>query len=67
MIKEIELANIGYNAWNGFYLTILGIESNGNRFSGELVGLHITSDVVLISIFFLEFEIKLINKKNKKP
>jgi hypothetical protein len=40
MIREIELANIGYNAWNGFYLTILGIESNGNRFSGELFGLH---------------------------
>jgi len=58
MIREIELLNIGYTAWNGFYLTVLGVEFGGkNGLSGELFGLHIASDMVLLSLFFVEFEI----------
>ena len=60
MIREIELANIGYNAWNGFYLTVLGVEFDGeDGFAGELFGLHIASVVIIISILFIEFEIIL--------
>ena len=57
MIREIILANIGYNSWNGFYITIVGLEI-GN-FSGELFGLDITPDIIIFSILFFEFEINL--------
>lgn len=59
-IQKITLADIEWNEWNGFVLTILGIEYQGKKkgFEGELLGLHIASDVVLLYFLFIEIEFK---------
>ena len=59
-VRELEVINFGYNRWNGFYLSLLSIEIQGETkgFEGELLGLHIATDVVLIYVLFVEIEFK---------
>jgi hypothetical protein len=59
-VREIEVINFGYNSWNGFYVSLLSIEIQGETkgFEGELLGLHISTDVVLLYILFVEIEFK---------
>lgn len=56
-LREIEIINLGFNSWNGFYFSFIGIELS--KFSGQLFGLNFASDIILISVFFCEFEINL--------
>lgn len=55
-IQKITLANIEWNEWNGFVLTILGIETKG--FEGELLGLHFSKNHLIFEIAFIQFTIK---------
>lgn len=59
-IREFELLNIGFNSWNGFYFTLIGIELFGDKkgFIGSLLGIHISFDVILLHVFFVEIEFK---------
>jgi hypothetical protein len=59
-VREIEVINFGYNSWNGFYFSLLSIEIQGETkgFEGELLGLHISTDVVLLYVLFVEIEFK---------
>jgi hypothetical protein len=59
-VREIEIVNFGYNSWNGFYFSLLSIEIQGETkgFEGELLGIHIATDVVLIYVLFVEIEFK---------
>ncbi len=59
-VREIEVVNFGYNSWNGFYFSLLSIEIQGETkgFDGELLGVHIATDVVLLYVLFIEIEFK---------
>ena len=59
-IREFQVINFGYNSWNGFYFSLVSIEIQGEKkgFEGELLGLHIASDVVLVYVLFIEIEFK---------
>ena len=59
-IREFEIVNFGYNSWNGLYFSLVSIEIQGETkgFEGELLGLHITTDVVLLYVLFIEIEFK---------
>lgn len=56
-IQKITLADIEWNKWNGFVLTILGIEYQGKTkgFEGELLGLHFSKDHLIFEIAFIQF------------
>ena len=58
-IQKITPFNIEYNEWNGFGLTILGIEYQGNKkgFDGELFGIHFCKDHLIIGIAFIQIVI----------
>jgi hypothetical protein len=59
-VREIEVVNFGYNSCNGFYFSLLSIEIQGEKkgFEGELLGVHIATDVLLIYVLFVEIEFK---------
>lgn len=59
-IQKITLVHIELNEWNGFGLTILGIEYQGNKssFEGELLGLHFAKDYLIFEIAFIQFTVK---------
>ena len=59
-IQKITLADIEWNEWNGFILTILGIEYQGEKkgFEGELLGLHFSKDHLIFEIAFIQFTVK---------
>jgi hypothetical protein len=59
MIHKITLANIEWNDWNGFVLTVLGIEYQGDTrgFNGELLGIHFSKDHFIFEIVFVQFVI----------
>ena len=59
-IREFEIVNFGYNSWNGLYFSLVSIEIQGETkgFEGELLGLHIATDVVLLYVLFIEIEFK---------
>lgn len=59
-IREFQVINFGYNSWNGFYFSLVSIEIQGETkvFEGELLGLHIATDVVLLYVLFIEIEFK---------
>lgn len=59
-IQKITLADIEWNEWNGFVLTILGIEYQGETkgFEGELLGLHFSKDHLIFEILFIQFTVK---------
>ena len=59
-IQKITLADIEWNEWNGFVLTILGIEYQGETkgFEGELFGLHFSKDRLIFEIAFIKFTVK---------
>lgn len=59
-IREFEVINFGYNSWNGFYFSLVSIEIQGETkgFEGELLGLHIATDVVLMYVLFIKIEFK---------
>ena len=59
-IQKITLADIEWNEWNGFVLTILGIEYQGAKkgFEGELLGLHFSKDHLIFEIAFIQFTVK---------
>jgi hypothetical protein len=59
-IQKITLANIEWNKWNGFVLTILGIEYQGEAkgFEGELFGLHFSKDHLIFEIGFIQVTVK---------
>lgn len=59
-IQKITLADIEWNEWNGFVLTILGIEYQGETkgFEGELLGLHFSKDHLIFEIAFIQITVK---------
>ena len=59
-IQKITLVDIEWNEWNGFGLTILGIEYQGKNkeFEGELFGLHFSKDHLIFEIAFIQFAVK---------
>lgn len=60
-MRGIEIINLGYNDWNGFYLTLIGIDFQGETrgFESALLGLYIASDWLIVDIFFIQIEFKL--------
>lgn len=59
-IQKITLADFEWNEWNGFVLTIFGIEYQGKKkgFEGELLGLHFSKDHLIFEIAFIQFTVK---------
>jgi hypothetical protein len=59
-LQRITLANIEWNEYNGFALTILGIEYQGKTkgFEGELLGIHFSKDSLIFEILFIQFAVK---------
>lgn len=59
-IQKITFACIELNEWNGFGLTILGVEYQGKTrgFEGELLGLHFSKNHLIFSIAFIQFTAK---------
>jgi len=59
-INEITPIKIEYNSWNGFIITIFGIEYQGKNkgFEGDLFGLHFSKTHLIIYILFIQFDIK---------
>ena len=55
-IRQIQIINLGFNPWNGFHFSLFSVEINS--FDGELFGLHISTNEVLIYIFFIQIEFK---------
>ena len=60
IIQKLTLADIEWNEWNGFVLTILGIEYKGKNkgFEGELFGLNFSKDHLIFEIAFIQFTVK---------
>ena len=59
MIKAFTAINIEWNDYNGFVVSILGIEYQGKKrgFQSELIGIHVSSDHLIIYFAFIRFDI----------
>lgn len=58
-MSRLTIIDIEWNEWNGFVLTVLGIEYVGDKrgFEGELFGVHVSKNHLILNIAFIQIVI----------
>jgi hypothetical protein len=59
-LVEFALIRLEWNGYNGLIFKIFGLEFQGNKhnFEGDLIGLHISTNYVIVYLLYISFEIK---------
>jgi len=59
-LVEFTPIRLEWNGYNGLIFKIFGLEFQGNKhnFEGDLIGLHISTNYVIVYLLYISFEIK---------
>jgi len=59
-LVELTPIRLEWNGYNGLIFKIFGLEFQGNKhnFEGDLIGMHISTNYVIVYLLYISFEIK---------